>query len=350
MRLGIGLLATLGALVIFVFGSPIWIRQRLPEFTLQQVEPVQGGDVRALPFFGVMVSLPELRGSTFLPKLEYRSGPPKRFLSRLTLLVITEEREPRDEIVFYGRRTLTTLRSRLARWFYPGAAESYGAHLAAALHWAHSGSLPAHYSERIPFLGRILLALEAKEFIGQATADIFWMPQSQASDLAIMIKPRYEKSLGGNSRLLYLRREQIHEIKISATAAQAQIDPLTLFRSSFLIERRQDAMGLLARELSLIKLGQNRLEKLSFKEFETPLLLLSAKLSIDPASIHAYFHFAGLNALLFREFSQATRNLEVTDSIRNNVLVAERYGHDVAPESSQSAEMGRLARAIVAKN
>ncbi|MCT9038916.1 hypothetical protein N6H07_23565, partial [Enterobacter cloacae] len=76
------------------------------------------------------------------------------------------------------------------------------------------------------------------------------------------------------------------------------------FRRTFLTERRADALGFLAHELSEVQLDSSQKENLTLRDVAWPVLLLAANLSVDPASLDSFFHFAGLNAVLYRSTSR----------------------------------------------
>lgn len=336
--------SVLGLAVTVAFG-PNLLRKSLPAFSLHYVEPEAAEQGRALPFFGVMMALPHQDGFTLLPKLEYRHGPPNRYLSKLAYLVVGPKGDLQERIEFFGRRTLDDWLIRSAEFLTKSENWSYASFVQASLEFADSGRWPDNQSSRAPLLSKWLFYWQAKRFLGSDSQEVYIM--NQAGTPAFLAYAAHRSSIGERARIWFLKRNALFEVRLESNQKLATLDPVKLFRRSFVLETRQDALAFVARGLSEVQLNTEKLTDLSFSQFEWPLLLLGSKLSIDPSSIHAFFHFAGLNALLFREHGKSTDNLEIVDSIRNNVLVSERYGSDVAPDSEQSAEMGRLARAMV---
>ena len=93
-----------------------------------------------------------------------------------------------------------------------------------------------------------------------------------------------------------------------------------------------DALEFIARNLSEVKLQESQK---SLKELAWPILLLAANVSVDPASLDSYFHFAGLNALLYRNSAHenAATDLEVgmlagiAMGIEQNFTLAPAHAH-----------------------
>jgi hypothetical protein len=318
---------------------------------MEQVEPEQSSSdaKRSLPFFGLMTPVPKVESHTYVPKLEYRQGPPDRFLSKLSFLLIGEDGTPgKERLEYYGRRTLSSSLVSYAERFTQAENWSYAIFLEASLHYAKTGTWLEGFTSPFRPIANLLFLYQAKILLEGESSDVYVM--NQAGIPAFLFQPRHRASLGEEAKIWFFRRNTLYEVRLASDGKFSSLDPKEIFRRSFLVEKRQDALAFIATELSEVKLAETKLEKLTFSELEWPLLLLGAKLSIDPSSIHAFFHFAGLNALIFREHGSHLSDLEVLDSVRNNVLVSERYGRDVAPESRQSSEMGRLARALLQSN
>lgn len=335
------------SLPLAYFTSLYTLRASLPEFTVHSVAAEEGAQAteRSLPFFGLMTPVPKVENYAYIPRLEYRQGPPKRYLSKLSFLLIGPEKEGKEKIEYYGRRTLDDWFVRTAEKLAPPQNWSYADFVQASFNYASTGAMPEQIPTLRAPLAKIFFLIQARRVLGRESADIYVM--NQAGIPAFLFVARHRASLGETAQIWFFRRNTLYEVKLAADSRFRALDPREIFRRTFLVEKRQDAMAFVANELSEVKLNTGKLENLSFAQLEWPLLLLGAKLSVDPSSIHAFFHFAGLNALLFREHGKSLHDLEVVDSIRNNVLVSERYGRDVAPESEQSNEMGRLARALV---
>ena len=91
------------------FGYGVWLAATMPKVELRELSPLpaQGGaqGTKTLPFFELMSPLPELAGAEALPKLEYKKGPPERFLERISVLFEKDQRSPKERIIYYGRRT-----------------------------------------------------------------------------------------------------------------------------------------------------------------------------------------------------------------------------------------------------
>ena len=261
------------------------------------------------------------------------------------MLVGNGEKIGKERIEYYGRRTLDDWLVRSSVKLARTPDGSYAGFVNAALNFAASGVWPQEYTSPFKPAAKLLFLFQAKRVLGKGSTDVYVM--DQAGIPAFLFLSRHQVSIGEAAKIWFLRRNTLYEMRLASDGAFKALDPKEIFRKSFLVEKRQDALAFVASELSDVKLNTGKLDRLSFADLEWPLLLLGAKLSIDPSSIHAFFHFAGLNALLFREHGKSLQDLEVVDSVRNNVLVSERYGRDVAPESEQSNEMARLARALV---
>lgn len=301
----------------------------------------------ALPFFELMVPLPLDPGLKYIPQLEYRKGPPKRFLSKIAYLLIPEgEKREKEQIVYYGRRTQEySWHSLATKLTGTGTAESTADFIANAIRFAADGKFPPGtpwYNE--PLLSLVYLK-QLSSVVSGETQDVYIL--SQSGSPAFLFYPRHRATIGENATAWFFRRNTLYEIQFRSQGKFSVIDPVDLFSHSFLVEKRREALSYIASELSEVNLKRESLQKLSLADLQWPLLLLGAKLSVDPASIHAFFHFAGLNALLFNTFRGETDDLDVIDSFRNNVLVADRYGKDIAPDSAQSGEMSRLARRLI---
>ena len=107
-RLGISLLL-LSAPAAW-YGCGAWLASSMPRVELREVTPLaaQPGD-KTLPFFELMSPVPELAGAQVLPKLEYKKGPPDRFLERISVLLEKDNLSAKERIIYYGRKSRNDL-------------------------------------------------------------------------------------------------------------------------------------------------------------------------------------------------------------------------------------------------
>lgn len=289
---------------------------------------------KTLPFYELMSPIPELHGHRLVPKLEYKKGPPKRYIERISL--VAKEGNDRERIVYHGRRTRTDL-SGIE--LLPAGEGREGKYLETALLLAagEPTGLPA-WKE---FLLKPLLLREARSHLS-GVAEVRIM--EQAGEPAFLFIGGAEA--GGDSRAsaLFVRRNSFYRVDYLADHGWRLLDPIAHFRKSFLVEKRADALTYLAQNLSAVRLEQK--EAARFENIAWPILLLAANVSVDPASLEAYFHFAGISALLYRSLAIDGNDAETLDILRNNVLAAEFYAKDVNPQARKTAEISRLARLL----
>lgn len=323
--------------VIAYFTTYAILRSQLPPFALHFLSAKNVSQETHLPFFSLMLPIPSLDKTSYIPKLEYQKGPPKRFLSKISYLVKRGEAE--EKIVFYGQRT----QKNLLFWNKKIIKNPYPKFLKNALHYAHDASRmpPMGYFKR-PF-ARLLFLLQAKKII-KKNDDVYIMNQAGVPAFLFLSQPSPK---GVEAKMWFFRKNTLHEVKMYSRVPFSILQPKKIFQKSFLIQKRKHALNFLSRHLTKVKINKiAHQNSLRLKELQWPLLLLGANLSIEPSSIHTFFHFAGLNALLFNRYRH-TDKLRFIDNFRNNVLVADRYGKDIAPQSLQSAKMSHMARALL---
>ncbi len=300
----------------------------------------------SLPFFELMAPLPLQPGLRYIPQLEYRKGPPKRFLSKISFLLIPENEEsPKERIIYFGRRTQDNSTLDQARWLSGQPKLSHAQFTADAIRYAANKTIPPGVEWYCRPLLKLVYLNFLRTVVGRESMQIYITNQSNTP--AFLFYPKFREQLGEQANAWFFRRNTLYEYRLQSKREFTAIDPVDIFMHSFLVAKRGDAMSFIASELSNINLHKDTLQKLSLEDLQWPLLLLGAKLSVDPASIHAFFHFAGLNALLYNSFRVESDDLDLIDSFRNNVLVADRYGKDIAPKSRQSSEMSRLSRRLI---
>lgn len=316
-------------------GYGAYLGAQLPPVEIRETSPLAVSGERTLPFYELMSPLPSLERHRLLPKLEYKKGPPDRFIERITVLVQPEE-GAKERIVYYGRRTRTDLPG-LA--LFPEMPQKEAHYLAAAfrLSQGQDTGLPAW---RVAMLKPFLLG-EAGRWLKDATTLTI---MEQAGVPAFLVESTLPQNGKARATALFVRRNSFYKIDYVADRAFVALRPVDLFRKSFLTDKRADAMEYLARNLSDVRLDQRHAAR--FDSAAWPILLLAANVSVDPSSLDAYFHFAGLSALLYRNLTKerAESENETLDVLRNNVLASEFYAKDVGPQAAKTSEIGRLAR------
>lgn len=315
-----------------------WLGAQIPRVEIRHTTSLQISSERTLPFYELMSPLPALDKNQVVPRLEYKKGPPDRFIERISLLVQSAPNAPKERILYYGRRTRSDLHIPL-RVFPEQGPNREALFLLAALELSQKGTLPSYAESPLSFLWKPFYLQEAAHLLrGVRSVTVM----EQAGTPAFLFE--YENSRKWSA--LFTRRNSFYRIEFTADKGFSALDPLTIFRKSFLVEKRADALEFLARNLSEVRLQQKALKSLSLKEIAWPILLLAANVSVDPSSVDAYFHFAGISALLYRSTGVDTTDLEILDVLRNNVLASEFYAKDVKPDSRQAAEISRLVRML----
>ncbi|MGZ3658381.1 MAG: hypothetical protein ACXVB9_02745 [Bdellovibrionota bacterium] len=329
----------LPAAALLWYGYGAYLEATMPKVEIRDVAPLAAQNDKTLPFFELMSPLPALDGGKALPKLEYKKGPPDRFLERISVLLERSPQSAKERIVYYGRHTREDLRGIGALPEEPSREAHY---IETAIRTSQGLETPA-LSGLKSFLYRPLYLAEAAKLLnGFDTVTIM----DQAGTPAFLFTAAPGDEGRTHSTALFIRRSSFYRVEYLGDRGYSVVDPERLFRKTFLTERRSDALEYIARNLSEVKLQESQK---SLPELAWPILLLAANVSVDPASLDSYFHFAGLNALLYRNTaasSTAVSDLEISDALRNNVLSSDLYARDIAPEAAKTAEIARFARLL----
>lgn len=310
-----------------------FLQATLPAVEIRDVASLDSAGQTSLPFYELMSPIPDAPGLQVIPKLEYRKGPPQRFLERISLSV-QEGSGVKSRIVYFGRRTDSNPWS--AR-FLPDGPGREALWLEAALRLSQGSEIPLGGWRGI--VVRPLLLREAHSAL-EGVAEVEIMSQAGVPAFLFVYKQDLERE-GPRARALFFRRNSLYRVEYFG--ASHVVDPSPLFRRSFLVERRADALAYLAQNLSEIQIREKKAG--NGREFSWPLALLAANLSVDPASLDSYFHLAGVSAMLLREGGES-QDTETIDILRGNILSAEFYARDIDPNSQRTSEISRLARLL----
>ncbi len=295
---------------------------------------------KSVPFYELMSPLPGDGSLLLLPSLSYKKGPPDRYIESINLLLFENTvNPPKERITYFGRRTLN---SPLYSWL----ANEQGVNIfwKAALYYAIKGEIPESWkgSSLLLPITKLIFLYEALNLL-ENVEKVFLMDQADSPSFLFVYKENKK------AKIYFTRRTSVYEIQLSADKNFRHIKPLDFFTKSFLVEKRMDVLEFITRSLSQVKFGTRKIKNLSLKEAQWPMALLASNLSIDPSSIDAYFHFAGINALLYKSASTDALDIESTDILRNNVISSDLYGKDIAPNNPKSGEMGQLSRTLTSK-
>lgn len=337
-----------GFTVLLVFagywGLYFGLRMNMPPFQLRYVEalPIESTE-NVAPFFEVMSPVLTSAEYYMVPRLVYKKGPPDRYINKFSLSYINKTKPSnRADIIYFGRRSHSSYYLSLADFFANGIGQDYGTLLKASLEYAYNEMWPINLKTSFwqkPFT-RIFLLLHAREaLLEYSFRHVYLMNHSGSSSFLL--------DHGKNKYTIWFFKDnKKHQIKFASSKNFQLTNAKEFFQKSFLVNHRTEAISYVSDKLAEIKLQKQ--QQYQMKDFTWPLSLLIAKVSVDPSSINAYFHFAGLNTLLFKSFHADTNSpLEVVDELRNNVLSASKYAKDVAPESAEAHEISRFARTIV---
>lgn len=331
--LALPLIAAFGATGWYAYGA--YLASIQPKVEIRTVSSLPINKEKTLPFYELMSPLPSLTANQLIPRLEYKKGPPERFIERISLLVqSTDGQTSRERIVYHGRRT---------REDFPGMnllpEPSEARYVETALNLSQGEEKTL--SPLKTFLLRPFLLRESLRWLrGVESVSVM----DQAGSPAFFFAGAPNENGRVKSTALFIRRNSFYRVDYTGERGFQALSPEKLFRKSFLTERRADALDFLAKNLSEVHLGQSGLSE--FRSIAWPILLLAANVSVDPSSLQAYFHFAGISALLYRSAAMDKSDSETLDILRNNVLASEFYARDVSPSSRQTAEIGRLARLL----
>lgn len=313
-------------------GYGFYLQSLQPRLEIRVLSALAVGNEKVLPFYELMSPVPPLGSARYLPKLEYKKGPPDRFIEKITVVIRSPENQS-EKIVYYGRRSLSSFLGMQLLGLAPGSEAKY---LETALRFSQGEPLPTLTA----LLLRPILLKEALAWTKNAQSLAI---MDQAGTPAFLIQDKPLENGRVKSMALFFRRNSLYRMDYVGDRGYAVLDPETLFRKSFLSENRTDALSYLAKNLSEIRLEQKSVEPTSIA---WPILLLAANVSVDPSSIDAYFHFAGISALLYRSSAMDSSSTEILDLLRNNVLASEFYAKDVDPKARKTLEIGRLARML----
>jgi hypothetical protein len=319
------------------YGYGAWLEASMPRVEIRALTPLPAANGRSLPFFELMSPLPE--AATVLPKLEYKKGPPERFLERIAVVLEKDSQAPKERILYYGRHSRTGLHGLS---LLPDDSAREARYIETALR-ASQGENPPALRGLAGFLYRPFFLREAASLLEGVTSVAI---MDQAGTPAFLFEAAPGEGGRARATALFARRNAFYRVDYLGDRGFALLEPERLFRQSFLTERRADALSFVAQNLAEVKLDPSSRRDLKLRDVAWPLLLLAAHVSVDPASIDAYFHFAGLNALLYRSSANDPKDLEISDTMRNNVLSSDLYARDIAPEAAKTAEISRFARLL----
>ena len=319
-------------------GYGLVLENAVPRVEMREIAglPIESG--KSLPFYELMSPLPKLEGVRAVPKLEYKKGPPERYLERLSV-AFQDGRSGKEKIIFHGRKTESF--PWVIRFFPEGAARE-ALFLESAIRLSQ-GQPMDKLSAWQRFLAKPYLLSTAQRWLKEA-AVVRVMRQADAP--AFLIEYKHELSSQERATALFLRRNSVYRVDYLADQSFRLLAPEDHFRKSFLVDKRADAMEYIARNLTQVKLGNDAMRTVGFSEIAWPILLLAANLSVDPASLDGFFHFAGVSALLLRSKALDDSDTETVDTLRNNVLASEFYAKDIDASSPRTAQIGHLARLL----
>jgi hypothetical protein len=316
------------------FGYSLFLQQSMPSVKIEMVSSLPVNGEKTLPFYELMSPLPALTENQLFPRLEYKKGPPDRFIERISIYVQTKKNKER--ITYHGRRTREDFAGIK---LLPASDIREAKYVEYAIRLSQGEAIPLE-SWKIFFLKPFLLR-EASTWL-QNVETVAVMEQSGSPAFLFEGKPSENGRV--KSTALFIRRNSFYRVDYLANEMFVSLKPRKLFQKSFLTERRGDAMEYLARNLSEVRLDSSGLQ--DYRSIAWPILLLAANVSVDPSSLEAYFHFAGISALLYRSSTMDKSDTETLDILRNNVLSSEFYARDVNPKATKTMEIGRLARML----
>ena len=321
------------------------IRHSQPNFAVEHKPSRPLNGEKSLPFYEVMSPLPTGDAVSFLPKIEYKKGPPDRYIERVSLLFMKPGKRDKERIVYYGRRTpndwVLNFGLKLLKLDKDANEAQF---LANAIEYTLQGTYayPSTSPTVEPLVKLVMLEVALPFLNGATRVEIM----DQAGTPAFLIFYATAENEQKRAVAYFFRRDSQFKIEYLADHEFQILSPEELFEKSFLVAKRQDALAFVAQNLSEVHFGAGEVQSLAMQDIAWPLALLAATLSIDPSSLDAYFHFAGLNALLFKSKALDVNDAEVLDTLRSNVLSVGFYAQDVFPQSAKAAEIARLARTL----
>lgn len=334
MKVLLGFLS-LGMPLLGWWGYGSYLESNQPQLSIKIVSSLPISSEKTLPFYELMSPLPSLTESQILPRLEYKKGPPERFIEKI-VLEVKHENLPSERIIYFGRRTLDSF-SALSLLGLQEGQEGKALEMALRFSQGESLDLPLWKS----LLLKPILLEHAKQWThGIETVSIM----DQSGSPAFLLSGKSKATGKETATALFFRRNSAYRVQYVGEKGFQILDPANMFRKTFLTEKREDALGFLAQNLSQVKLEQKSVQ---WGKIEWPILLLAANVSLDPSSVEAYFHFAGISALLYRSLMGATEGtMDTLDLLRNNVLASEFYAKDVKADDRKTLEISRLSRIL----
>jgi hypothetical protein len=316
------------------FGYGAYLQHSMPSVKIEMVSSLPVSGEKTLPFYELMSPLPALSQNQLLPRLEYKKGPPDRFIEKISVHV--QSKKNKERITYFGRRSREDF---VGLKMLPPSDIREAKYVEYAIRLSQGESIPLE-SWKI-FLLKPFFLREASAWL-QNVETVAVMDQSGSP--AFLFEGRAIENGRIKSTALFIRRNSFYRVDYLANESFVSLNPRKLFQKSFLTERRGDAMEYLAKNLSEVRLDSSGLQ--DYRSIAWPILLLAANVSVDPSSLEAYFHFAGISALLYRSSTMDKSDTETLDILRNNVLSSEFYARDVNPKATKTLEIGRLARML----
>lgn len=331
----------IGAAIAAIAAAGLWFYPGLARETLNaeivSLSPLQKGS-RGLPFYELMTPLPTTTAETaFLPKLEYVKGPPERYIERIGLIFLPEDlAQGKERMFFYGRQTDN---SAPAEW---GSASFFKA----ALEYGKSGRW--NPPVKVPFWSEPFAKLHAQRLLREITTGAETIAvMDQADQPAFLVEYAAQDDQPRRSSMFFFRRNSRYRVDFIADRSFRRLNPRQQFTQSFLVEKRVDALEYTSRSLAQVSLDRKQTRNVRIQELQWPMALLAANMSLEPAGVDSYFHFAGISVLLFKSTALDSADLEITDILRNNVIASGLYALDVAPDSPKTKEISALSRQLL---
>lgn len=335
--------------IVFYFAYTYWSLQgSIPSVKIESVNPMAlAAEDTSLPVFELMSPLPNIGANAddfwLLPKLEFTKGPPERFLEKIQIIVAPSKPGPKERIIYFGRRTTDSgLIYSLSESLNQDVANLYKQAFLYSIQKSETFLQGLNWFQRLrasyAFLNESAHTLKDVDKI---------IIMDQASVPAFYFHLKQEEGSPERARIWFFRRNSLFAIELRADKKFEKINPEEFFRKSFLSQNRTDALSYVTSNLSAVSFERGQIEKLNPRSLSRPMSLLLAHMSLDPTSVDSFFHFAGLSTLLFKSPSIDSADIEVQDLLRNNVLAAEQYAKDIAPDSAKTAELSQLTRNLI---